>query len=169
MMSGIAWDILGMIAVGIGAAAVAFAGLHALRKAGLNLPRWLLPAAIGAAMLSYTIWNEYSWYSRVRDQLPDTVEVLETGMGGKAWRPWAFIVPMVNRFAAIDRAALQPGDGGVQRGQVLFVERWQPTRSVTLDFDCAGERLRAVSDESASDWRPGKDDPAFAAICRKDG
>ncbi|MDS9467992.1 hypothetical protein RGQ15_10485 [Paracoccus sp. MBLB3053] len=164
-----AWDILGMIAVGIGAAALAFAALHALRKAGLALPRWLLPAAIGLAMLSFTVWNEYSWYSRVRAQLPETVEILQTGTGGKAWRPWAFVVPMVSRFAALDRASLHDTGDGLQRGQVLFVERWQPTRAVTLDFDCGGTRMRAVENDRASDWQSGTNDPAFAAICRKEG
>lgn len=168
-MSGMAWDILGMVAVGIGAAALAYAAMHALRKTGLKVAGWILPACIGLSMLSFTIWNEYSWYSRVRAQLPETVEVLETGTGGKAWRPWAFLVPMVNRFAVIDRAGLMQGADGMQRGQVLFVERWQPTRHVTLDFDCAGKRLRAVSGDSASEWQPGANDPAFAAICRKEG
>ncbi|WP_114347613.1 hypothetical protein [Paracoccus lutimaris] len=169
MMSGMAWDIIGMFAVGVGVAALAFAGMHALRKLGLELPRWILPAAVGLGMLSFTIWNEYSWYGRVTGQLPDTVEVLETGSGGKAWRPWAFVVPVVNRFAAIDRAGLSGETEGLRRGQVLFVERWQPTRYVTLDFDCAGARLRAVAEDRASDWRPGTGDPAFAAICGKEG
>ena len=121
-------------------------------------------------MLVFTIWNEYSWYSRVTGQLPDTIAVLETGSGGKAWRPWSFVVPVVNRFALIDRAGLSDGADGLRRGQVLFVERWQPTRYVTLDFDCAGDRIRAVAAEGqASGWRPGADDPAFAAICGKEG
>ncbi|KGJ06115.1 hypothetical protein IT41_02845 [Paracoccus halophilus] len=168
-MSGMAWDILGMIAVGIGAAALLFAGAHALRKAGLAVPRWITPAGIGLAMLGFAIWNEYSWYSRVSAQLPATVEVLETGTGGKAWRPWAFVIPMVNRFAAIDRAGLTDTGQGVQRGQVLFVERWQPTRYVTLDFDCAGARIRAVAEGRESDWLPAAQDPAYAVICERGG
>ena len=168
-MSGMAWDIIGMMAVGVGIAAALYAASHALRKAGVFLPRWIMPAAIGLGMLSFTIWNEYSWYGRVMGQLPASVEVLETGSGGKAWRPWAFVLPIVNRFAAIDRAGLTAGADGLQRGQVLFVERWQPTRYVTLDFDCAGARVRAVAEGRASDWRPGAGDPAFAAICGKEG
>ena len=35
MMSGMAWDIIGMIAVGVGVAAVLYAASHALRKAGI--------------------------------------------------------------------------------------------------------------------------------------
>ena len=31
-----------------------------------QLPKWVLPAGIGLAMLSYSIWNEYTWYPRMR-------------------------------------------------------------------------------------------------------
>ena len=110
-MSGMAWDIIGMIAVGIGVAAVLYAASHALRKLGIALPRWIMPAGIGLGMLVFTIWNEYSWYSRVTGQLPDTIAVLETGSGGKAWRPWSFVVPVVNRFAVIDRAGISQLEG----------------------------------------------------------
>ena len=168
-MNGMTWDIIGMLAVGAGIAALLYASSHALRKAGVALPRWIMPAAIGLGMLGFAVWNEYSWYGRVTGQLPQTVQVLETGSGGKAWRPWAFVVPVVNRIALIDRARLSDGAGGVLRGQVLFVERWQPTRQVTLDFDCPGARIRAVAGARASDWRPGAGDPAFAAICGKEG
>ena len=58
MRSGMAWDIIGMIAVGIGMAAVVYAASHALRKAGIWLPRWIMPAGIGLAMLGFTVWNE---------------------------------------------------------------------------------------------------------------
>ena len=34
MMSGMAWDIIGMMAVGVGIAAALYAASHALRKAG---------------------------------------------------------------------------------------------------------------------------------------
>ena len=49
MMSGMAWDIIGMIAVGIGMAAVVYAASHALRKAGIWLPRWIMPAQFTSA------------------------------------------------------------------------------------------------------------------------
>ena len=136
MMSGMAWDIIGMIAVGIGVAAVVYAASHALRKLGVVLPRWIMPAAIGLGMLVFTIWNEYSWYSRVTGQLPDTIAVLETGSGGKAWRPWSFVVPVVNRFADRPRRSQRRrGRAAARAGAVR--------RALAADALChAGFRLR---------------------------
>ena len=46
-----------------------------MRACSAVAPRWIMPAGIGLAMLGFTVWNEYSWYSRVTDQLPASVEV----------------------------------------------------------------------------------------------
>ena len=70
-MTGVGVEVLGVIAVGVGTAAFLFAMLHALRKAGLALPRWLLPAGIGLAMIGYSVWNDYAWYDRAVARLPD--------------------------------------------------------------------------------------------------
>ena len=87
-----------------------------------------------------------------------------------AMRPDHALVALSAQGRLIGIVGLRDGAGGLQRGQVLFVERWQPTRYVTLDFDCAGDRIRAVPAEGqASGWRPAADDPAFAAICGKGG
>lgn len=164
-------DIFGMLVVGLGAAAFLFAALHAARKAGLALPRWTMPAGIGAAMLVFTIWNEYTWFPRVRDQLPDRVQIIETGQGGKAWRPWAFVFPLTTRFAALEPLMEAPEDGGALRVRILLIERWQPTRFVTLDLDCAGARQRMVAaDGTTLDWeRVGEEDePVLQAACTRE-
>lgn len=171
MTASMGWDVLGMLIVGLGAAAVLFAVFHALRKGGLAVPGWALPAGIGAAMLCFTIWNEYSWFPRVRDQLPDHVQVLDTGAGGKAWRPWAFVIPMTTRFTALEQPSGQPLADAPTRVRILLVERWQPTRFVTLDFDCESGRQRMVTgDGSAEGWQAvAGDDPAFVAACAEGG
>ncbi|MFI0397017.1 hypothetical protein [Paracoccus jiaweipingae] len=169
-MSGLAWDFLGLLAVGIGAAALVYAAMHAARKAGRPLPRILLPLAIGGAMLGFAVWNEYTWFDRVRAQLPDRVVVLDQGVARQAWRPWTLAFPVVARFTALDRAALVRGTGAMRSGQILFVERWQPTRAVTLEVDCDSGRQRMVGPSGATgDWLPAQaDHPALRAICDAD-
>ncbi|MDO5622050.1 MAG: hypothetical protein Q4G24_11340 [Paracoccus sp. (in: a-proteobacteria)] len=166
-MAGMSWDILAMLAVGIGAAAALYAALHAASKAGFDLPRWLLPAGIGLAMLGFTVWNEYTWFPRVRDQLPARVEVLEVGQGGKAWRPWAWLVPMVTRFTALDPAMVQQSEG-LRQAPVLLVERWQPTRQVTVQVDCAAGRQRMLAASGTpTGWSdPAPADPLIRAMCK---
>lgn len=172
MTESMGWDVLGMLIVGLGAAAVLYAALHALRKAGIATPKWALPGGIGAAMLLFTIWNEYTWFPRVRDQLPDHVQVLDTGAGGKAWRPWTFVIPMVTRFTAVEQpSARQVTDGEPTRVRILLVERWQPTRFVTLDIDCTAERQRMVAGNgTAQGWQAvAGNDPVLVATCAEKG
>ena len=97
--SGLGMDLLGVFAVGIGAAALLFALTHAARKAGRPLPGWLLPAGIGVAILTYATWNEYSWAGRVKAQLPERVQVVAEGTGRSGLRPWTYVVAPVSRLA----------------------------------------------------------------------
>lgn len=160
-------DILGMLIIGVAAAALAWALRHSFRKSGRVLPGWFMPAMIGGAMFLYTVWNEYTWYGRVTSQLPESVVVLGTGQGGKAWRPWTFVIPMVTRFSALNRADLRPGPEGSVEAPVLLVERWQPTRMVMTRFDCGAGRMAGVAASGAvTQWSdPTPDDPAVKAAC----
>lgn len=165
-MSGIGAEILGVIAVGIGMAAVMYAGLHAARKAGLRLPPWLMPAGIGLAMVSYSVWTDYSWYGRAVDRLPSGAEVLIVGRASQVWAPWTYVAPVEVRFAALDPATVTEGAEGQRQAQIMLVERRGRTVIVPQDFDCAAGRIRPARGE----WAPvAGDDPAFAAVCGSQG
>ncbi|MCQ0971830.1 hypothetical protein MLD63_15520 [Paracoccus sp. TK19116] len=165
-MSGVGLDILGVVAVGVGAAALVLILRHWAGLSGRGLPAWLMPAAIGAAMLGYAIWNDYTWYPRLKAQLPDTVQILSTGAGGKAFRPWSFVIPATTRFAALDRATVQPGGGGA-RARVFLVERWRPTLTMRIVADCAGNRQGLVAaNGDVAEWQPlAADDPLRGSLC----
>lgn len=165
-MTGVGVELLGVIAVGIGAAAVLFAGLHAARKAGLDLPRWLLPAGIGLAMISYSVWNDYAWFGRAQDRLPEGATMLLVGEDSQPWAPWTYLAPVTVRFAALDPATIREEADGIRQAQIMLVERRGQTLVVPQDFDCAGGRIRPARGE----WTPaGADDPAFAAVCEGEG
>ena len=44
------------------------------------MPRWLIPAMGGLAMIGFTIWSEYSWGDRTAGNLPEGVERMLQGM-----------------------------------------------------------------------------------------
>lgn len=160
-MTGVGVELLGVIAVGIGMAALLYAGLHAARKAGLNLPRWLLPAGIGMAMIGYSVWNDYSWYGRAVDRLPEGSEVLMTGEARQPWAPWTYLAPVKVRFAALDPATITASGEG-KRAEIMLVERRGQTLVVPQEFDCPAGKVRPAR----GDWMAaGPDDPAFAAVC----
>ncbi|MDO5612166.1 MAG: hypothetical protein Q4G14_02860 [Paracoccus sp. (in: a-proteobacteria)] len=160
---GIAADILGVIGIAIGTAALLFALMHGLRKAGVDLPRWLLPAGIGAAMILYSVWNDYAWYGRMVDRLPPESEVLVSGKTSFPWAPWSYVVPMTVRYATLDRGSVTTGDDGVRHAQITLIERRGPGYVIRQDFDCAGGRMRLPQGE----WQAAApEDPAFAAVCK---
>lgn len=161
-MNGIGTDLLGVIAVGIGAAAVLYAGMHAVRRIGLSPAPWLLPAGIGLSMVVYSVWNDYGWYGRAVNQLPQDAQVLLVGRDKQPWAPWTYLAPVATRFAALDPASVSEGGDGTRRAQIMLVERRGQTVIVPQDFDCQGGRIRPAR----GDWMAAQsDDPAYAAVC----
>jgi hypothetical protein len=53
-------------------------------------------------MLSFAIWNEYTWYPRTVAALPDGVVVARAQENSAPWRPWTYVRPIVTRFSAVD-------------------------------------------------------------------
>nr|WP_111297968.1 hypothetical protein [Paracoccus saliphilus] len=161
-MTGIGTELLGVVAVGVGMAALLYALLHAARKAGLTLAPWLLPAGIGLSMVAYSVWNDYAWYPRAVDRLPQGAEVLLVGRDSQPWAPWTYLAPVEVRFAALDPAQIVQESDGTRRVPIMLVERRGQTVLVPQDFDCAGGRVRPAR----GDWTPAAEgDPAFAAVC----
>ncbi|WBU62683.1 hypothetical protein [Paracoccus aerodenitrificans] len=161
-LSGVAADLLGTFAVAIGAAALLFAITHAMRRAGRPLPTWVLPAGIGAAIIAFASWNEYSWASRIKAQLPERVDIIAEGTSRSALRPWTLLIAPTSRMALIDPDAVRQGDDGSNIVPVILVERWKRSVTVEQGVDCANGRTRQPEGE----WRQASEgDPAFAAIC----
>ena len=61
-------------------AGIACAGLAMLLNivTGKRLPKWVMPVAAGAGMIGMTISNEYTWFGRTAERLPDGVEIAMT-------------------------------------------------------------------------------------------
>ncbi len=125
-------------------AGLAAAGLVMLvnRTIGGHLPRWFMPAFAGAAMIGFTIWNEYNWFNHTTSQLPEGIEVVSTVEKTAIYRPWTYISPYIDRFAAVDHASLltNPQAPDHRIVSVVFMGRWSPVRQVRMLFDCSGNR-----------------------------
>lgn len=135
-------DFLTTIAIGIFAALCVVAIRHFSRRfLGHELPKWLMPVAIALSMVIYSVWNEYSWSSRLIAKMPDSVSILGTGTTKTAFRPWSYAVPMVTRFSALDRAAFQPVQGSpeIRKGEVMLIERYAPMKLIPVAYDCVGQ------------------------------
>lgn len=166
------------IFAGLGAAGIVLA---LPRLFGFRAPKWLAPAAAGFTIFAFALWNEYSWFSRTAGALPEGIEVAATYTASSVIQPWTLVVPRINRFAAVDRAAARrnPALPGLMLADVLLFARFEPARRVPHVFDCAGGRRAEVTAATAfgDDGGPvdpgwvdaGADDPLIAAACGPGG
>lgn len=164
--------------------AVIFAGMAGgglmaiiIRFSGSRLPKWLTPVAAGGAMIAATVSSEYSWFSRTTVTLPEGFVVVETVETSAIYRPWTHVVPLTERFVALDTASVQsnPSHPDLRLAQVYFYGRWSPLNRLNVAADC-GKGLRAAltdgisfddagSIEGANWVSAGDNDPLLDAIC----
>ena len=171
-------ELIATVAAGLGVA-----GIVVLlgRLSGGRLPRWTVPIGAGVAMLAVTIANEYAWFTRTRAALPEGVIVATTREATAVYRPWTYIVPYVDRFAAVDRASIRthPDQPGRRIVNLVFYGRWSQPRQVPVAVDCQRDR-RAVLNETARFGADGAignvrwrrvppDDPIQKAACHESG
>jgi hypothetical protein len=147
------------------------------RLSGGRLPKWLTPAAAGAAMIAFAIWSEYSWFSRTTAALPDSFVVVSQNNSSAPWRPWTYLRPMTDRFAAVDIASIRRNEAlpDLRLADTYFWARWAAVNRLTVAIDCAAHRRAPIvegvtlADDGAilgADWvAVPSDDPTLAAVC----
>lgn len=138
-------------------------------------PRFVIPAVIGATMLAFTIWNEYTWASRTT--LPAGVEVIERIAGTAPWQPWTYLFPRVDRMVAVDRQSIRTNERLPRHYlvELVLLERLMPARRTRLIVDCGtarqanvppGEAALDAESLKAAAWAPMRRDASlFRAIC----
>lgn len=157
----------------IAVAVAGFAGAGAIMALRLvlgdRLPRWLVPVGAGLAMLAATISSEYNWFSRTAGALPEGVVVADSVTDTAPWRPWTYLVPLTDRFVAVDTGNLvQNEEQGLYMADLYFFGRWKPVQSVQMMIDCADGRRAdpALGDGSDPVWRDvGTEDPIVRTVC----
>lgn len=141
---------VGTVALGLGVASLVFIANRLLFRR--RLPRWLMPAAAGAAMLAFTIQMDYIWYRSVEAGLPP--EVVVTGrFGDVSWlKPWTLISVPVSRMQALANPEPDPEHPDIVRAEVILMQRYHDSRYVLQFFDCArGARADLPNDDPEFD------------------
>jgi hypothetical protein len=120
----------------------------ALRRRFAAIPRWVTPAVAGAGLIGTAIWMEYTWFDRVSDALPEEFVVANPETTASPLRPWTYVVPLVNRFTALDGSKLARH---LERADLIVAPvfgfaRWENPQSALIVFDCAGNRRVPVSE-----------------------
>lgn len=125
----------------------------ALRKRFAAIPGWLMPASAGLGLIVTAIWMEYTWFDRVSGALPPEFVVTNAETSASPLRPWTYVVPLVNRFVALDgsKLARHPERDELVVAPVFGFSRWQNPQSALMIFDCAGKRRVPLAEGMAID------------------
>lgn len=160
-------------------AGVACAGIAMLLNilTGRRLPKWVMPIAAGMGMLGMTISNEYTWYERTAERLPDGVEIATT-VDEQSWmRPWTQLWPYTKRFAALDTGTMRTNENlpNQRLADLYFFGRWSPVNQAPMLFDCVtsksallidGVEFAADGSVANADWQPMEaSDPILQMAC----
>lgn len=144
---------------------------------GRRLPKWLMPVAAGIGMIAMTVSNEYTWFDRTAERLPQGVEIATTVEESGWLRPWTKLRPYTKRFAAVDVATARsnPALPDQKLADVYFFGRWSPVSQTPMLFDCAGARSALLIDGAEfaadgsvadADWQAmPPDDPILRTAC----
>src|SRR6056297_230414 len=160
-------------------AGVAAAGLMMLVNiaSGRVLPRWLTPVAAGVGMIALTISNEYTWFDRTAETLPEGIEIAMT-VEEKGWlRPWTHLWPYTKRFVAVDTASMRRNESlpDQRMTDLYFFGRWSPVNKAPMLYDCKAGKSALLIDGASfaedgtvadADWRVmPPDDPILRLVC----
>ncbi|SDJ05841.1 hypothetical protein [Aliiruegeria lutimaris] len=162
-------------------AAVAAAGVVYLlnRLLGGRLPGWLMPVAAGAMMILFTIRMEYTWFERTSAEFPEDVVVTKVHESTAFFRPWTYVTPLVNRFAAVETSAIRSNEAvpHLRMFDMLLFGRWQPPQVVPMIVDCDAQLGAPLLDTVTFDasgavenaqWAPiPEDDLTLATVCKE--
>ena len=160
-------------------AGIACAGLMMLVNTafGKRFPKWIIPVAAGLGMILMTISNEYTWFTRTAERLPEGVSVA-TRVDEQSWlRPWTQIWPYTKRFVAVDTGTARTNSNLPDQtlADLYFFGRWSPVNQAPMLFDCKENRSSLLIDgaEFASDgsvsnaqWQSmPEDDDILKLVC----
>ncbi len=139
------FELIGTIMAGAAAALLIWAIKRTLVK---RLPKWLMPAGAGLAMLGATISSEYSWYARTVATMPEGMVVAQTIEDTALYRPWTYASPFISRYVAVDQFSMRthPDQPNQRLVDLVFYGRWTRTAKVPMLFDCATNQRADVVD-----------------------
>ena len=160
-------------------AGLACAGLVMLANLaiGNRLPKWLAPAAAGLGMITMTIYNEYTWFDRTAEKLPEGVQVAVTVKEQSWFRPWTQLWPYTKRFVGVDTATARKNEKlpDQRLANLYFFGRWSPVNQAPVLIDCARSKSALLvdgadfSDDGSvanADWQQmPADDPILKLVC----
>lgn len=117
------------------------------RTIGWKKPGIAYPIAVALGMLSYSIYDEYSWFTRASSALPNRLEVVRTYATSMPYQPWTYAVPRIYKFDAVDLGSprANPKAPDVLLVRVSRITRNTSTADIGMLVDCSKLRFSEVT------------------------
>ena len=147
-------ELVSAIVVGISVGGV----VHALRRWLLPmLPRWLVPAISGAAMMTIVIINDYQWFDVHSKRLSKDALVVHKSRYSSVLKPWTIVAPPVGRFVVMGkaRAAENADNPDLVLTTLYLYERYRPLVQLHQVIHC-GAKARADFEKASYIPKPGE-------------
>lgn len=111
----------------------------------VDLPKFLLPALAGIALLSFNAYMRYTWGDRTAEAFPPEVVVLKEYRHSNLFEPWTYLIPRVSHLIAADttQTMTNPEHPEIIMGATVMMQEHQNTLNMTVLVNC-GEELVSV-------------------------
>ena len=139
-------DLIAALSSGFALMGLVLIGARLLRR---TAARWVLPAAMGAGMIGYSVWAEYSWAGRMVPPGADGAYAVVQEDRARIWyRPWTWAVPPVGRMLVLDRrfTRINPAQPDLVMTRLVRLARYVPESGFLAVFDCATARMTPLAD-----------------------
>ncbi|MCH9806142.1 MAG: hypothetical protein K0U74_00250 [Alphaproteobacteria bacterium] len=117
------------------------------RTIGTKAPGVAYPVAIAVGMLSYSIYDEYSWLDRAASAMPTRFTLVRTYATSMPYQPWTYLIPRTYKFDALDLRSPRsnPAAPKMLLVQLLRVTRNTSSTTINAIVDCAKNRFTEVN------------------------
>jgi hypothetical protein len=134
--------------------------------------------AAAAGILGYSIYDEYSWFTRASSALPNRLQIVRTYATSMPYQPWTYAVPRIYRFDAIDLASQRSNPNAPELAlvRILRVTRNTSSENISAILDCPKARYTEIDSTTEfadtglplnADWQSLDDHPALKeAVCK---
>ncbi len=144
-------DIVAIVAVGVGTIGIL---LIVFKLWGQKAPRYLIPMSAGAAMVIFTVYNDYDWVNRAKKILPPDVVVAKEIGTEILLRPWTMFVPVVEQLVIFDKLKLRrhATQSNFVMVEAALMSRYMGAQEKLYLVDCdAGKEIELTAESKMGD------------------
>ena len=103
------------------------------------IPRWIMPACIALSLVSYHVYDEYTWAKRTMTGIENKetpFRLLEARTDTALWRPWGYIFPMTTELDVVLENSLTDAEDGTKEAVMIRYIHPGMTTTLLMKYSC---------------------------------